>query len=39
MGRPLRLLIVEDSADDALLMALQLQQSGFDSTIAVLLWG
>ena len=27
MGRPLRLLIVEDSADDALLMALELQQS------------
>ena len=32
MGKPLRLLIVEDSADDALLMALQLQQSGFDPT-------
>ena len=30
MSKPLRLLIVEDSADDALLMALQ--QSGFDPT-------
>src|SRR5262245_17232737 len=32
MHRPLRLLIVEDSADDALLMVRQLQQSGFDPT-------
>jgi hypothetical protein len=32
MGKLLRLLIVEDSADDSLLMALQLQQSGFDPT-------
>ena len=32
MGRPLCLLIVDDSADDALLMAPQRLQSGFDPT-------
>ncbi|MEI6262668.1 MAG: hypothetical protein WCR46_22555 [Deltaproteobacteria bacterium] len=30
MGKPLRLLIVEDSEDDALLMILALEKGGYD---------